>query len=103
MSYPKNKKLLFVTGTRAEYELAKATILELKKSSKIDFRLLVTGMHTLKKYGQTVRDIKNDMQVNCIVPITEKDDMLSSLTKEINGIQKYIQKEKIDAIMVIGD
>jgi len=99
----KKKKLLFITGTRAEYGLAKATIFKLAQSPKINFRLLATGMHTLKKYGLTLNEIKKDTAVHCVVPIQEKDDMLSALSKEIMGIKQYAQKEKIDAIIVIGD
>lgn len=97
------KKLLLITGTRAEYGLAKSTILKLAQSGKIDFRLLATGMHTLKKYGLTLEEIKKDATVHCVVPIKEQDDMLSALTKEITGIKQYAQKEKVDAILVIGD
>lgn len=99
----KKKRLLFITGTRAEYGLAQATILKLAQSPKIDLRLLATGIHTLKKHGLTLEEIKKDFTVDCIVPISESDDMLSALTKEIAGIKKYIQKEKVDAILVIGD
>ncbi len=97
------KKLLFVTGTRAEYGLARATLLELAKLNSIDLRTLATGMHTLKKYGLTLNEIKKDIKINCIVPIKESDDMITALTKEINGIQGYVQKEKIDTIIIIGD
>ena len=103
MAKNRKKKILLVTGTRAEYGLAKATIFRLAQSNKIELRLLATGMHTLKKYGLTLKEIKKDMPVHCVVPIKEQDDMLSALTKEITGIKRYVQKEKIDALMVIGD
>lgn len=99
----RKKKLLFVTGTRAEYGLAEATILKLAELQSIDFRLLVTGMHTLKNYGLTMKEIEKDTSIDCTVPIKESDDMLTALTREISGIRRYVIKEKIDTIMVAGD
>lgn len=98
------KKILVVTGTRAEYGLLKPVIEKILASKKLDLRLLVTGMHTLKKYGLTINDIKKDgMPIRCVVPVAERDDMLSALAKEITGIKKYCEKERPDFILVIGD
>jgi len=100
----KRKKILVVTGTRAEYGLLKSTIDEIIKSKKLKLRLLVTGMHTLKKHGLTVNEIKKDkIPVSCAVKVSEHDDMLTSLAKEITGINKYCLKEKPDLIVVLGD
>lgn len=99
----KKKKILFVTGTRAEYGLFRLTALKLKKSHKLDFKILATGMHTLKKYGSTIEDIKKDMPLDYVVKINEKDDMLSSLSKEIIGIKKYVAREKVHYLLVVGD
>ena len=99
----KKKNLLIVTGTRAEYGLFKSTIFRLKQSKRLSVKLLVTGMHTLKRYGSTINEIKQDMRVDCVVPIDEHDDMLSALSKEITGINRYVEKTKVDAILVIGD
>lgn len=97
------KKLLIVTGTRAEYGLFRSTIFALKNSKRLNVKLLVTGMHTLKKFGYTIHEIQKDMPIDCIVPIAEHDDTLCSLSKEILGIKKYLKKNPIDAMVVIGD
>lgn len=98
------KKILVITGTRAEYGLLKPVIDEIKTSSKLELRLLVTGMHTLKKYGLTINEIKKDkIPMACVVKINENDDMLTALSKEIIGIKKYCEKNRPDLILVLGD
>jgi UDP-N-acetylglucosamine 2-epimerase (non-hydrolysing)/GDP/UDP-N,N'-diacetylbacillosamine 2-epimerase (hydrolysing) len=98
------KKILIITGTRADYGLLRPIIKELKKSRKLQPLVLVTGMHTIGKFGKTVNDILNDnIKPVSVVNISKKDDMLSSLSKEILGINKYCLKSAPNCILVLGD
>ncbi|NOY35806.1 MAG: UDP-N-acetylglucosamine 2-epimerase (hydrolyzing) [bacterium] len=98
------KEILVVTGSRAEYGLLKSTIDEIRKSKILSLRLLVTGMHTLKKHGYTIEEIREDgVPIDCVVKIGPKDDMLTALSKEIVGIKKYCKKKKPDLILLLGD
>ena len=100
----KKRKILVITGTRAEYGILKPVIEAIRSSKKLEVRLLVTGMHTLKKYGYTINEIKKDkIPINCVVKINETDDMLAALSKEIVGIKKYCEKNRPDLILVLGD
>lgn len=98
------KKILVITGTRAEYGYLRPVLKEIKRSKKLDLRLLVTGMHTLKRHGRTINEIKKDnMPIAAVVPVHERDTMLESLAKEIRGIERYCTKERPDIILVIAD
>jgi len=100
----KKKKILVITGSRAEYGLLKSTIERIESSKILSLCLLVTGMHTLIKYGDTIDVIKKDgLSISYVVPITENDDMLGALSKEINGIKNVCLKEEPAAILVLGD
>lgn len=100
----RKKNILVVTGTRAEYGLLKSSIDQIRASKKLLLKLLVTGMHTQKKYGYTWRDIKKDeVPVDCVVKVGERDSMLQALSKEIAGIEKYCRHHRPDAILVLGD
>ncbi len=97
-------KVLVVTGTRAEYGLLKPVVLAMQKSKKLKVELLATGMHTLKKYGDTIKQIKSDkMPLKEVVKVGSRDDMLTAFAKEIKGIKKYCEKSKPDLILVLGD
>ena len=98
------KKILVVTGTRAEYGLLRSTMDAIRGHSALELKLLVTGVHTLEKYGNTLEGIRKDgYTINCIVPVTEGDDMLQALTREIAGIREYFMKERPDCVVVLGD
>ncbi|MBI2064467.1 MAG: UDP-N-acetylglucosamine 2-epimerase (hydrolyzing) [Candidatus Yanofskybacteria bacterium] len=98
------KKVLIITGARSEYGLLKPVFLEMQKSKKIEPLLLVTGMHTLKKHGYTVNEVKNDgIPIAHVASISEDDDMLSALASEITSIKKYCIANKPNLILVNGD
>ena len=54
------KKLIFLTGTRADYGKIKPLIKTLNKYKKYKIFILVTGMHLSKRYGSTYQEIEKD-------------------------------------------
>lgn len=99
-----NKKtILFVTGTRAEWGLFRSTIFRLLKSPKINLKILATGMHTQRRFGLTLNEVKKDARVDAVVRVGEFDNQLEALSKEIAGIGRYLKRRKVDALLVIAD
>ena len=47
------KKIVFVTGTRADFGKLKSIILRLQSNSKFETLVFVTGMHLMKEFGLT--------------------------------------------------
>lgn len=100
----RKKNALIITGTRAEYGLLKPVMQAFLKSKKFSPKFLVTGMHTLRKYGYTLNEIKKDkMPIVAVATIGEKDDIPEILAKEIKGISNYCEKHKPALILVLGD
>ncbi|NQT30405.1 MAG: UDP-N-acetylglucosamine 2-epimerase (hydrolyzing) [Candidatus Saganbacteria bacterium] len=54
------RKIAVVTGTRAEYGILKPLIEKIDQSTSLDLNLMVTGMHLLREYGLTVKEIARD-------------------------------------------
>ena len=54
------KKILFVTGSRAEYSLLRPIMEKIRQNVKFQIQLLVTGMHFLREFGNTSEIIKTD-------------------------------------------
>ena len=50
-------KIVFLTGTRADFGKLKSLISITQKSSDFDVSIFATGMHINKKYGLTVDEI----------------------------------------------
>ncbi|MFA6394274.1 MAG: UDP-N-acetylglucosamine 2-epimerase [Patescibacteria group bacterium] len=98
------KKILIITGTRAEYGLLKSTIDAVRESNKLSLQLLATGMHTLKKHGYSLEAIKKDgVLIDGVVKIKDSDSMIDTLAAEITGINKFCLKNRPDLIIVLGD
>ena len=58
------KKILFITGTRADYGKIKNLINIIKNNKKFKVFIFITGMHLLKEYGFTYKIIKKDNKKN---------------------------------------
>ena len=54
----KKKKIVFLTGTRADFGKIKSLILGFQKKKKFRVSIFVTGMHLLKRYGSTIHEIR---------------------------------------------
>jgi UDP-N-acetylglucosamine 2-epimerase (hydrolysing) len=101
----KIKKIIFITGTRADYGKLKPLIASLKNIKKIKIKIFITGMHTLKKYGYTykiIKDVKADDRY-IFVNQSEFDSQELVLSKTILGFSDFVKEEKPDLIVVHGD
>jgi len=100
------KKIVFLTGTRADYGKIKSLIKSIYNNRKYTIHILVTGMHLSKKYGSTFEEIQKDfprIKLNKFANMKEKDSMDLTLSKTINFINKIFFKIKPDLIMLHGD
>lgn len=99
------KRILFVTGTRADYGKIKALMKEVLNVKEFSLQIFVTGMHMLSKYGSTHLELEKDGFKNIYKYInqTESTSMDIILSNTILGISNYINEYKIDLIVVHGD
>mgnify|MGYP001342340616 FL=1 len=54
------KRILIVTERRADFSRFKPVIKLIKKEKKLDYQLLVTGLHLEKNYGLTIKEIYDE-------------------------------------------
>ena len=101
----KNKKLVFLTGTRADYGKIKSLIQEVEGLDGFEPYIFATGMHMLAKYGSTYKEILKDGYQNIYTYINQsgKESMDIILSNTILGFGNYIAEIKPDAIIVHGD
>ena len=99
------KKIVFLTGTRADYGKLKSYIKILEVSKNFEVSIFVTGMHLNQKFGFTINEITRN--TNCeIFPFINhslQDEMDQSLGKTIIGFSDYIKQIKPDMIIIHGD
>lgn len=101
----KKKKILFVSGTRADFGKLKSLILSVQKNKSFHCSIFVTGMHLLDKYGNTHTEIKKAGVKNIYKCINQNylDKMDTILAKTILVFSDYIAHNKPDLIVVHGD
>lgn len=99
------KKILFLTGTRADFGKLKSLINITSNSERFDAHIFVTGMHLQKKYGYTVREIEhsNYKNVHRYSNYCPTGSMDYSLAKTIEGLAEYVARLIPDLIVVHGD
>jgi GDP/UDP-N,N'-diacetylbacillosamine 2-epimerase (hydrolysing) len=98
------RTVLVITGTRADYGLLRPVMREIEESKKLKLEVIATGMHTLRKHGYTVGEIRKDkFPVVAVVTVGERDSMTTALAKEIEGIASYCENKRPDLILVLGD
>ena len=99
------KKIVFLTGTRADFGKLKSLIKITQDSPLFDVHIFVTGMHMISKYGKTINEIYKSNFKN-IYPYINHDNidhMNRNLAKTIEGFSHYISELKPDLIIVHGD
>ncbi|QKJ87770.1 UDP-N-acetylglucosamine 2-epimerase [Paramixta manurensis] len=102
------KKLLYVTGSRAEYGIMKRLLLRLKEDNEIELTLIATGMHCDSNYGLTYKVIENDgFTIDKLIDININTDSNAKVLQSMAVCQTefgiYLEKNKFDAIMLLGD
>ncbi len=99
------KKIVFLTGTRADFGKLKSLIKIVQSSNEFVGHVFVTGMHMNSLYGKTVDEIYKSKIKNITTFINyDKDEYMDiSLANTIKGFSNYIKNLKPDLIVVHGD
>ncbi len=99
------KKIVFLTGTRADFGKLKSLIEVVLKENDLEAHIFATGMHMDSKYGRTVDEIQKCGYPNIFSYINhhEFDSMDTILSKTIDGFSGYVKELKPDLIIIHGD
>jgi len=101
-------KIFLVTSTRADFGLFKNLLLELKKDSYFDLKIIATGTHFSKKHGFSFNEIKNlKIEIYKKILIRNITKSPKSLLNDMSVLSKslsfLIKKDKPDLFIVLGD
>jgi len=99
------KKIVFLTGTRADFGKLKSLIEILRSDGKFEVHIFATGMHMDNKYGYTVHEIEKCGYDNIYKYINHDSESLMDITlsRTIEGFANYVRMVKPDLIVVHGD
>jgi len=101
----KIKKIVFLTGTRADFGKLRPLIDMIQFSDKFESSVFVTGMHTLSKYGNTYEEVQKRGYQNVFVFMnqTHTTDQDIILANTITGFGNFVKEVSPDMIVVHGD
>ena len=99
------KKILFLTGTRADYGKLKSLMAKVEGSNAFELNIFVTGMHMMSKYGMTSIEVEKTGFKNIYKYINQNsnDSMDTVLAKTVLGLSDYVKELEPDLIVVHGD
>ena len=99
------KKILFLTGTRADFGKVKSLISILDDHQEFEVFVFVTGMHLQKEYGYTLIEIErcNFKNIHAFENHTHETTMDLTLAKTIEGFSSYCKTIEPDLIVIHGD
>ncbi len=99
------KKILFLTGTRADFGKLKSLIANVNGSLLFESLIFVTGMHMQARYGMTSIEVERSNLGKSYNYINQnfQDTMDVVLSKTISGLSDYVKETSPDLIVVHGD
>lgn len=101
------RKVIIVSGTRADYGIYKPVALELIKVG-FDVSFLVCGMHLAHKYGYSIQHIEKDGfrivgRVDSLFMENSKENMGKTLSLELGAFSQILASEQPEYLMLLGD
>lgn len=101
------RKILIITERRADYSRFKPILNIMNQSKNLEYELIVTGSHLLKKHGYTINEIKKDnFKINYKIKnfsnkqkFNDGESMILGIGKILISISKIIKKSNPDIIL----
>ncbi|MGF9768959.1 UDP-N-acetylglucosamine 2-epimerase [Bacillus albus] len=102
------KKILVVTGTRADYGIYYPILNAIQDESDYQLELLVTSMHLSPEFGSTIEEIKKDgfsivATVDNLLQGSNHANMAKSIALAILGMTQAFENNRPDFVVVLGD
>lgn len=99
------RKILFVTGTRADYGKIKVFIQAVEDNNDFEAFVFVSGMHLIETFGNTYKEVLKDNYKNVYVDFSQANSGVMSYDfgNVVCNLTGYVRQVKPDAIIVHGD
>ncbi|WP_461588416.1 UDP-N-acetylglucosamine 2-epimerase [Winogradskyella sp.] len=99
------KKIVFLTGTRADFGKIKPLLIALENHRSFEVFIFVTGMHLMPEYGYTLIEIERCgfTNIKTFKNHTSETTMDLTMAKTIEGFSSYVNEINPDLIVIHGD
>lgn len=102
---PQKKRILFLTGTRADFGKLKPLMRAVEADEAFGLTIFVTGMHLLEKFGYTYRQVEKEGFSGIVTAMNQVggEGMDMILANTVQALARHVEQEKPDMIVVHGD
>lgn len=102
------RTIWYVSGTRADYGLMRATLRAIDRRDGLRLGILVTGMHLDPACGETVREIISDgfsivAQIPSHEQMSDGAAMARGIGRMIAGFTAALERGRPDIVLLLGD
>lgn len=102
------RRVLYLTGTRADFGLMQSTLQRIHASPELELGLLVTGMHLDAHYGNTVCEVEaSGLPIVARQPVTLRGDdgtaMNQAFAETLLGATGALTSFRPDILLLLGD
>ncbi len=99
------KKIVFLTGTRADFGKIKSLIHAIDTHPNFTPYVFVTGMHLQTLYGYTLLEVQREgfTHIHTFENHTHETTMDLTLAKTIEGLSAYVKNIQPDLMVIHGD
>lgn len=101
----RQRRIVFLTGTRADFGKLKPLIERVERSSDLECAVFVTGMHLMEQHGRSVIEVEKQgySEVYCFINQIVGEPMDQVLANTVSGLSRYLNERPCDLIVVHGD
>lgn len=103
----KKRKILYITGTRADFGLMMPVLKKIDKNHSLELEIVATGMHLMDDFGKTIDDVKKEgFKTHILEAIYEKDtkdSMARFIGVVVQKLSEKINKIRPEIILLLGD
>jgi UDP-hydrolysing UDP-N-acetyl-D-glucosamine 2-epimerase len=101
------RKILYISGTRADYGLMRSVLRSIHSHPDLSLDIVVTGMHMMEEFGNTIEEIKEDGFRYHPIDVQYRDDTKESMAlfigQFLQELVPVIHSIHPDIILVLGD
>lgn len=101
------RKILYISGTRADYGLMRSVLRSIYNHPDLSLDIVVTGMHLMEEFGNTLEEIKEDGFRYHIIDVQNENDTKEAMAifigKFIQKLVPVVHRLQPDIILVLGD
>ncbi|WP_421781064.1 UDP-N-acetylglucosamine 2-epimerase [Kiloniella litopenaei] len=102
------RKILVVTGTRADYGLLRWIMEEIKASEKLELQVIATMMHLSPEFGLTYQEIERDgfridEKLETLLASDSAISSAKSVSLGVTGFAEAFERLSPDIVFLLGD